>query len=61
EVRAAGEDLLTVRVGPLVLAASKSGSLAHTRRASLGTAAPPPPPPEPASPPESGDTPHAAG
>ncbi len=52
EVRAAAEELLTVRVGPLVLAASKSGSLAHTRRASLGVAAPPPPPPPPEPPPE---------
>jgi hypothetical protein len=47
DVRATGEELLTVRVGPLVLAASKSGSLAHTRRALLGASAPPPPPPAP--------------
>ncbi|MCU0682175.1 MAG: hypothetical protein MUF34_07960 [Polyangiaceae bacterium] len=52
DVRAAGEELLTVRIGPLVLAASKSGSLAHTRRALLGGVAPPPPPPPPEPPPE---------
>jgi hypothetical protein len=44
DVREAGEDLVTVRVGPLSLASTKSGSLAHTKRASLGVAAPPPPP-----------------
>ncbi|HEU4404645.1 MAG TPA: hypothetical protein VFS43_05075 [Polyangiaceae bacterium] len=59
DVREAGEDLLTVRVGPLVLASTKSGSLAHTRRASLGVAAPTPPtPPEPGP---GGEAPRAAG